>query len=1221
MQNKNVTIYLLGPTQTAVDGKYITLGLHRKALALLGYLAAEPEPHRRDRLGFLLWPVLPEPSARANLRKALFKLRSAIGREGILRVSRAGVSLNPGDFILDLAEFMAPLEVGATIGEMQRKLALYRGPFLQGTELDDCPDFADWLSVRRENCRRHALALFDRLGDALEQAGDDAKLLDVAQAHLRLEPWNEAAHRRIIRLLAKQGQAAAATAQFEACRQALWREQGVTPTAETRDLLQLVQPGSAAFPGACETPDRRPVTVLCCGFCPADAANPEEVVERWVGRHREVRDILHEHGGHVAPSHGGTMLAYFGYPTAQEDAARRAVRAALALQKIGDSRMKFQCGVHSGIVVSSESLPDPLGETSAAAIRLSEMGEGTVISDATLQLVEGYFEHEPVGLGAHHVLGSSGARHRLEAVDRLTPYVGRMREGDALLAQWQAAVRQGMRVAMLHGGAGVGKSRLVRVLTEQLALDVRAIREMRCFREFVQSPFQPVRAMLEAICGFEPDDAPEQKARKVAHRYKTHFPGLADKAVTLLLALLSLPVPVGYAIPGLPPNRQKEQTIDILIDLLTAVPAGQPALLIVEDLHWADASTLEILARLSQRRSAAPVLALFTARPEFSAPWLDALDARIELAPLNHEEALIMAASLNPAAPATAHQVIVDRSGGVPLFIEEMAKLVQDGHTRVPTTLHDLLAAELDALGEAKRTAQLAATIGRHFDEALLRAVSDSPPMLDALLRVGLVLKRRGGYKFKNALIQETAYESQTKTGRQVAHRRIAEELQIRGTAEPEVLAQHWTVCGETRRAIKHWLAAGKRATQHSATAEAVAHYRSGLALVPSLAESIERDRLEFSLQSGLGVVLQAAHGYGSESATQANARAAALSSVISDHEEVFRAQWAQVMNAIAGVGSQAALEPATRLLETARRRGGPLENQAANYAMADVAFWAGQFSVAREHVERALALYRPEQHRALLDQFGEDLSVSCMAYQAWSAFFLGYPDTAQRVARAMLDRARKLAHPHTLALALCFASVLYRWLEKPLETLKLSEETISVSREHGFPVWLAAGEMTHGWGLVKQGRRDQGIAELKSSIAGMQAAIRSIAVVFLSALVEAYLHAGMASEAFELAGESLADAAATTDNHFTAELHRLRGESRLKVSRTSHVEAKEDFLKALAFARRQGARALEIRAAMSLTEHFGEMQWLASVRESFTEGFKTPHLVQADRLLAARGA
>ncbi|HEX8961461.1 MAG TPA: AAA family ATPase [Rhodocyclaceae bacterium] len=1222
MDNQKVGIRLLGPAQTMVGGKPVPASLHRKALALLAYLAAEPQPHRREFLGFLLWPGLPGHSARANLRKTVFKLRSAIGCETFPRVTADSVGLDPGDFTFDLAEFATPPGPDATIEELERQAALYRGPFLDGLELEDCPDFADWLSARREACRRGALALFDRLGDALERAGHAERLLAVAGAQLELEPWNEDAHRRIMRVLAGRGQLAAAVAQFETCRQALWREQAAEPAAETRELLALIQAGRLGKPPAAprEVAERRQVTALCCRLAPAKAINPEDIVEQWLEQHRNVQDIVREHGGHVAPGHGGTLFGYFGYPAAQEDAARRAVRAALAAQQLGDARLALRCGVNTGMVVASDSLPDSLGLTSATALRLSEIGDGTVIGDATLQLVDGYFDCEPVGLGAHRVLGESGARHRLDAASRLTPYVGRVAEVGVLAEQWAAARRRGLRAALVRGAAGIGKSRLVRVLAEQLALDAQATREMRCFPEFAQSPFHPVRAMLEAICGFEPADSPERKTQKLARHYESHFAGLARQAVPLLLALLSLPVPAGHAKRPPAGARQKEQTVEVLLDLLCAVAARRPLLLVVEDLHWADASTLDLLARLVQRRGSAPILALFTARPEFDPAWRSALDADIELAPLSREEAAIMAASLNPAAAPAAHEGIVERSGGIPLFVEEMAKLVHGGSARVPATLHDLLAAELDALGDAKRTAQLAATIGRRFDAALLLAVSESPPMLDALLRAGLVLEVRGGYKFKHALIQEAAYESQTRAGRQTAHRRIAEELQARGAGEPEVLAQHWAACGETRQAIERWLEAGKRATQHAATAEAVAHFRAGLALIPSLAPGIERDRLEFALQAGLGVVLQAAHGYGSELATQANARAAELGAVISDHEELFRAQWAQVMNAIAGVGSHAALEPAERLLETARSRGGPLERQAAHYAMADAAFWAGRFTAAREHVEHALALYHPAQHRSLLEQFGEDLSVSCMAYQAWSTFFLGYPDTAQHVAREMLERARKLAHPHTLALALCFASVLHRWLDKPLETLKLSEETISVSREHGFPVWLAAGEMTHGWALVKQGRRDQGIAELNSSIDGMRAAIRGISVVFLSALVEAYLHAGMAAAALESAEEALAEAAATTDGHFTAEVHRLRGECRLRLSPLSHAEAKEDFLRALALGRRQGARTLELRAGMSLAAHFGEKQWLAGVRESFTEGFKTPHLVQADGLLGARG-
>jgi predicted ATPase len=298
--------------------------------------------------------------------------------------------------------------------------------------------------------------------------------------------------------------------------------------------------------------------------------------------------------------------------------------------------------------------------------------------------------------------------------------------------------------------------------------------------------------------------------------------------------------------------------------------------------------------------------------------------------------------------------------------------------------------------------------------------------------------------------------------------------------------------------------------------------------------------------------------------------------------------------------------------------RDDPLRKQAAHYAVADAAFWRGEFETTRTHTEQAIALYHPAQHRMLLEQFGEDLSVSCAAYLSWALYFLGFPSQARLVCGRVLDQARKQAHPHTLGLALCFASVLHRWLNKPAETLSLSAETIAVSRQHDFSVWLAAGEMTHGWALVRHGQKE-GIAECKSGIAGMRAAIGGISVVFLSALAEAYVHLKQYDEALGLIAEALADASNTGDDHFTAELHRLKGECLLALSPTNAAQAESCFDQALAVSREQHAKTLELRAAMSLARLWQQQgkqedarHLLEDIYNWFTEGFDNLELQMA---------
>lgn len=1209
-------ICLLGKAELHLAGERPIERLQNKVLALLAYLAMESGIQMRNRLSALLWPALPMQSARANLRKTVFKLHQLLG-DAIPQGDADTLSI-PADAVqLDVAHFLSR-DIDGDIGVLARKVDLYRGPFLDGLVLDGCAEFEDWLCIKREVCHRHAINLFERLGERLEQASDIQRALSCTRRHLAIDPCAEAAHRRAMRLLAKCGELAAAVDQFELCRRLLWDEQGLAPDAETCALSEEIragkfQPAAASAASALTAfrrAERRQVTALYCSMATRGEADPEELAERWLAFQPEIHALIRQFGGHVSPTHGGGVLGYFGYPVAQEDAARRAVRAALAIGAIGtigaigkrtDGCHVIASGVHTGMVVASADLPDSMGLTSSVAAEIRDLSHPVTISAATLNLVSGYFQVENAGsrpstggqlkTAIYRVHGETGAQYRLESLETLTPYVGRTAEITLLHSLWLQAETGACRIALVSGDAGIGKSRLVHVLKEQLAPRHHAIREMRCLPEFTGSPFHPIITMLEAVFDFAANDNVPVKARKLAQYLDAHFAHLAQVARPLLEELLGL-VQAPQASRALSSQQQKDQVMMMLLDLLDAQADQQPVLLVIEDLHWIDPSTLELLTAFvhhkdkNKSKGCAHVLALLTTRPEFQPAWRAEVDANIVLRGLEASDVEYMVAALAPELDAAVRDGIVARAGGVPLFAEEMAKRLADDHAVIPATLQDLLAVELDRLGPAKRTAQLAATIGREFDRELLQTISDGEPLLAELRNAGLVYPHREGYQFKHALIQEAAYQSQTRNDRQTAHRRIAEAL-CRGmrqaTIPPEIRAHHWAACGEIRLAVASWIEAGKKAMQQSACIEAVAHFRSGLKLIVLLPEGAERDRLEFSLQAGLGVVLQATQGYGSEEATQANLRAAALGGHIDDSAELFRAQWTQVLNAIAGLGAGAAIEPARQLLADACQRGEAMQVMAAHHVLADAAFWFGDFEGAYAHSAHTIALYRPEQHTALIEQFGEDLQIAGLAYFSWSAFFLGRADEAYQSSQQMLDRARALKHPHTLALALCFAAVLHRWLDRPAETLALGAETIAVSAQHGFPVWLAAGEMTHGWALVRQGRAAQGLVELRASIARMRMAIGGLSVVFLSALVEAFVFLHQPDAALEIIAEAFSDIRQTGDGHFTAELYRLQGECLLARSGDDRSAGIACLETALDLSRRQGARAIEQRVLKSM--------------------------------------
>lgn len=1262
--NHGLALLLLGGFDVRRKGRPVAGIAYNKMRALLAYLAVEREQdHNREALAGLLWSGNDHATARGNLRRTLSDLRRLLELptgKTLFSASKHTIRFAPHGYV-DVLEFSAdapscidnPIAAHCEhcIAQMEHMAELYRGEFMAGFSLPDCPEFEDWLQLQRESLRRRALALLERLTNCHEQAGNYGRALPFALRYTELEPWDEDGHRRAMRLYALNGQSSAALSQYDFCCRMLEKELGVLPNDETRSLAESIRrgewrpehPGASGKPPATILPppitERRHVTVLYCELTLAAIDDPEEAMALLRTPQARCMEIIRQFSGHIVQAYGGGLLAYFGYPQAHEYAARHAVQAALAATREAIHGIEIRAGVHTGLVIAGgePSMPDTSGRTSCLAIQLRHSaahGE-VVISQETRSIVAGCFDCISLGvqslpgivqpLEISLVVRESGAHSRLETVAQLTPLAGRKTEINKLMGLWKKAAQGLRQVVLIRGEAGIGKSRLLLTLKQRLAGQPHAVRELRCFPEFSQSPFYPLITMLEGMFGFGQGDTPDAKLGKLVAHLEAHYPGLAQDAISLLALLLSLPLGSHFTAAGLPPQKQKERTIAILLELLQALAAQQPVLLIVEDLHWIDPSTLEILSLFVGQTGSSAILAAFTARPQFVPPWKKAIKIVMELGPLADGEVAEMLASLSEDIPAETLRRIVKRADGVPLFVEEMAKIAtMRNQSGIPATLHDLLAARMDQTGEAKYTAQLAATLGREFDLNLLRKVFPHDPAalahnLSALQDAGLISKvNETTCQFKHALIQEATYQSQTKSARQAAHRRIAQALQsdfpdIVAT-RPELLAQHLSSCGETRQSIEYWIKAGQRAALNSANLEAIEHFNSSLQLLMTLPADQDRDRAEFKILVSLCPVLYAAKGYGSKEVAQVNARISVLSGLVGDSPDLFLAKWALLINTIASVGSRGVPEAAMQLLNMAH--GDPLRKLAAHFLAANASFWLGEFESSRAHGEQVIALYHPEQRQMLLERFGTDLSVFSTSYLINALYFLGFPDQAQLICGRMLEQARELEHPHTLAQALSFAAVLHRWLNMPAEALSLSAEAIAISRQHNFFLWLACGEMTHGWALVMHGRNDVGIAELQSCIAGMRVALGGISVVFLTAMAEAYVHLERYDEALGLLAEAQADAANTGDSHSAAELHRLKGVCLLALSTSNAAQAESCFNHALAISREQHAKSLELRAAMSMARLWQQQgkqeearRMLEEIHNGFTEGFDTHDL------------
>lgn len=1264
LSEEKIELRLLGGFEARHRGQMLAGISYTRMRALLAYLAMDTaQAHRREPLAELLWANNDAATARGNLRRTLSDLRRVLATtttNELFTNSKDSVAFINAPYV-DALAFTGQAYHGQ---DDQSAIALYRGEFLAGLTLPDSPAFEDWLQIQRENMHRHALALLERLAKTHEQRSDYQQALPFALRHCQLEPWSEEAHRRVMRLYALNGQQSAALDQYQACCRQLDKELAVEPGVETRQLceairrgellpLQLSQPGSREKPGHRQTAsERRQVTVLYCELNQLGSDDPDEFMDFLRAPQARCTDIIRQFSGHIVQAHGGGLLAYFGYPQADEHAARHALAAALAISGASTPHMEIKVALHSGLIVSGgeATMPDSAGRTSRLAIHLRHAcpQARVVISADTQRLVAGYFTCRSLGqqalpglsqpLEIFQVDGASGARHRLDALPRLTPLAGRHEEIAHLLDCWRQVGRGQRQIVMLQGDAGIGKSRLLHAVKEQLAGQAHLIREFRCFPEFCQTPFQPLIATLESIFAFAADDSPAEKSRKLANYLDSVFPALANDAIPLLGQLLSLPASADFPAPALPARKQKEQTLTILRAMLQHLASRQPVLLIVEDLHWVDPSTLELLRSFVEQDTTGAVLALLTARNEFVAPWSPAFFRIQPLQPLTDHDAAAMAASLNQTMPAATIRHIVDRADGIPLFVEEMMKIASaDSQANIPPTLLDLLAARIDRLGQAKQTAQLAATLGREFDLQWLRKISPETPAgltesLKVLQESGLVQVINDSHRqFKHALIQEAAYQSQSKTSRQAAHRGIARMLQEDFpevvAKRPELLAQHLADGDDKAAAIVYWTRAGQRAALNSANLEAIAHFNAALQLLSALPADRERDKTEFNILVSLCPVYYAAKGYGSTDASQANTRLSALSSRVDDSPELFQAKWAQVYNSIAGADAtkEEAVSRGLQLLHMVH--DDPVRVVAANCAVANAYFWLGEFAAVRQHGEKSIAAYRPDQHQLLVEQFGDDLYVSSASFLSCALYFLGYPDQALRVCQQMLQHARAQPHHHTLGFALCWASMLHRWMNLHASTSALSAEAIALSRQHDLSVWLAVSESIHGSIQILQGQRDAGIAECLTGIAGMRAAMVGLPVTFESPLADALVQTGQYAEALALLAEIDTDMGKAGDDYFAADLLRLKGIC-LQAGKEDAQAAEACFQQALAISRQQGAKALELRATTSMARLWQQQgrraearQLLGEVYAGFSEGFATPDLQDARQLLEALSA
>ena len=989
---------------------------------------------------------------------------------------------------------------------------------------------------------------------------------------------------------------------------------------------------------AAEGGERRQLTVLFCDMVDSTALAARMDVEDWRQVMRvyagAVSPVIERHGGHVAQFQGDGVVAYFGYPRAQEHDAERAIRAGLDLVEavrganagLGlDRQLAVRVGIHTGVVViapaaTGRSDSFGFGQSANLASRLQNVAapDTVVISAATHALVPGVFVVEDLGpqrlkgvsdpLSCYRVVQASGVWSRLDvAAGRLSPFVGREPELATLRDRWaRAAEGEGQNVLVL-GEGGVGKSRLVRELRDRLAGERHTWLECRATPHTAGTPFFPIVDLLQRGLAFVPDDTPEDRLEKLRRGLdRQDIP--VDEALPLVGSLLGLAVPDASPTGQMSAELRRQKILAVLTAWNLALAEAQPLVLLAEDLHWFDWSSLQLLGSLIEQSPTARVLLVGTARPDFAVPWPARANlTTLSLVPLTTPQSRELVASISRAALSRdTVETLVTRGGGIPLHIEELTRSVIDpgagsGVDAIPATLADSLMGRLDQLAGAKEVAQRAAVLGREFAYPLLAAACDVD---DAALREALgrlveeeILFVRGAppaarYTFKHALVQEAAYGSLLKRARRGHHERVATLLESGAAAIGEVpsetIAHHFTEAGLAERAIPHWMQAGQRSTAESAPVDAIRSLTRGLDCVARLPEGRERQLVELSLRALLGANLLAVRGYTAPEVSENIARALELLPGLQDSpplRPIVAGVWLHHL-ALADRDTAPYLARQFRAFAEESQDEESLCRAAVTDAI--TAYWQGDFAAARRHTADGRARYRAEMN-AMMALYGDGPAAYIDIYEAMALWFQGQPTQARLHMARGRAVAREVDYAFTIAASLSFATQLEQLSGDAAATEALAEETIAYCQEQGFPLYLAAATAHRGWARVMQGRAAEGLEDLVNGVVlyrGTGAVLN--ASYLLGLLAEAYLVVGDRPSGLMMVEEALALTSRHLDRFFEAELHRLHG--LLLALEPAEPDAAEAALRrALAVGKAREANALVLRALVSLARFLTE--------------------------------
>lgn len=994
--------------------------------------------------------------------------------------------------------------------------------------------------------------------------------------------------------------------------------------------------------------ERRQLTVMFCDLVGstqlAAQLDPEDLQRVIRSYHAAVADAVAPFAGHMAQLLGDGCLVYFGYPSAHEDDANRAVHAALAvlgavgvLPAQGSTRLQTRIGIATGLVVvvgevgsgTAAAEQTASGETPNLAARLqahAAPGE-IVLSDETRRLVGAAFELDPLGplelkgfaapVPAWRVRGERSVASRFEAQHEsaLVEFVGRASEVALLLERWQLAREGEGQVVLLSGEAGIGKSRIVQTLRERLAGEPHATVLMQCSPYHRNSALYPLVQYFERRAGIAPADTPEVRGEKLG---RLVGPGMALPAQSRSHLLRLVGAAAADGAPPVAENAQQEkaQALQAPVDLLRALSRQVPVLMLIEDVHWIDPTTAELAALTIEQSRDMRLLIVVTCRPEFESPWGSAANlTRLALNRLGQRQSaeLVAAVTGGRTLPAEVLAEIIAKTDGIPLFVEELTKTVlQSGLLEdapdgwrlrgplpalaIPSTLQDSLMSRLDRLAPAKEVAQVGAIIGREFSARLLGAVLRMTPerlsqALDELVRSELV-QRRGvppdeSYVFRHALIRDAAYNSLLKGQRALRHAQIAAEIAAlepdTRASRPELLAYHCQEGGQADAAFDYWLAAGDRAVRRITLREAATHYRAALALLPRLsAAERERDAKELDLAMKLGHVLMQTEGYASEATIASFVRARELAPQLgqTDTCAVACSAFGATLWAGGRFDEGLALLEAFRPEELAALQ--PMSRVFRALVVGLIKFHLGALEEAHALVEETLRELAAMPAEARQDVSGVDPRVVALTQAVAVSVQLGLLEQADAHTRAALQVAGEREHPPTQS----WAMSLERWMAFRHgdldESIRLSKARLALTETLGFESQFGASKILLGRAMVSSGQVDEGARLLHEGFPELASDGSATGSSEYAAIAaDVLIEAGRVADARRFVDAGEQTLADLGERFFAAELARLR--ARLLQHGGDDAGAEAGLRDALAIAARQGARLFVLRAATDL--------------------------------------